>query len=169
KRDRRVRLNLYRAGISAENPGDVIADLGRHLPPARGPCVFTGVLLPGVVIGQHRIARNARHWPETVTQKVNPRNQRRELFAAAIDLSFEFHRYAGILPALLFAYAIRHECSTASSQARPDRSSILPGLSQLLRQSADRSIPRECAAGFRRPRIRPSFSARLRLWPCRYR
>src|SRR6267142_4460714 len=67
ERDRSVRLNLHGTRLAADHMRNAIADARRHLPPARSPGVFTGVLFPGFVVSEHRLARRTRHWAQAVT------------------------------------------------------------------------------------------------------
>src|SRR5205085_7565414 len=83
--DGRVRLHLHGATCSAEQTRDSVADSLGEFPPTRRPSVFARVPLPSVRVGEHRLARRARDGPEAVTQKVNPRSERRELFASAVE------------------------------------------------------------------------------------
>ena len=56
-----------------DKPCDAIADATRECPPARGPCVFAGVVFPCIVVLGHRLAHSTWHWAKAVAEQVNAR------------------------------------------------------------------------------------------------
>ena len=91
KRNRSVGLNLDRAGHAAQNLREAIADARGHLPPTRGPGIFAGVMFPGFVVSEHRLARRSGNRTKAVAQQVYPGSEGWKFFATAIDLGFGFH------------------------------------------------------------------------------
>ena len=65
-----LELKAYR---DAAEHLDAIADATRECPPARGPCVFAGVVFPCIVVLGHRLAHSTWHWAKAVAEQVNAR------------------------------------------------------------------------------------------------